>query len=119
MQCSSVSHFCSSLALQTRGAGMFEVQLLGYQNPGNRDWQKNCCTGGEVDDNCVSSCSTFFTACLGPLSDNPSPPCSFGQTETPVMDLRSFSDPSKTLLQLPMAFQAWRVSSANLPPTFN
>ncbi len=95
---------------QTRATGMFEVRFLDYTNPGHRTVQMACCSGQEVEGSCSSPCSTFFSVCVRPLTDD-SANCFFGQKTSDVLGNGSFAIPSNSLLQIPWpnTLQSWPV----------
>lgn len=83
-----------------KGGGMFQVQFLDYENPGQRDAENRCCIGDfDSQGSCVLPCRTFFTVCLQPQSNQR---CVFGQASSELLGNGSFVIPTTSLLQGPL-----------------
>lgn len=75
------------------GSGLFELRLKHFTNDLGRDIFGECCSGNEVNGQCVGQCQTRFRVCLKnyqAIIDQKSP-CTFGDVMTPVLGANSMN----------------------------
>ena len=107
------------LVLQISSEGVFEIQLINFNNEFGYTHDGNCCAGvRQTNGYCTSPCRTFFRICLKQYQStiNPDPPCTFGHSLSPYLGGNSFDVPTDNpAFSNPVPFKfgfSWPVSTA-------